>query len=43
MEELPDTCEQCGDAGIGFTDDGEFLCEDCLFESFMDEQLGLGT
>lgn len=25
-------CECCKGPGMGFNEDGEFLCEDCLFE-----------
>lgn len=28
----PKCCEKCEEPGIGFNDDGEFLCEDCAFE-----------
>lgn len=31
-----DCCSKCEERGIGFNDDGVFLCEDCLFE----EQVG---
>lgn len=27
-----DKCEKCSDDAIGFSDDGEALCCDCLFE-----------
>ncbi len=26
-----EACEKCDQRGVGWTDDGEFLCEDCLF------------
>ena len=25
-------CDRCEEQAVGFNDDGEFLCEDCLFE-----------
>lgn len=30
-------CEKCSEKGIGFNDDGEWLCEDCMFEWSMEE------
>lgn len=33
----PESCEQCDENGVGFNDDGEFLCEDCLFEWAIDQ------
>ena len=33
----PDCCEKCDQDGIGHTDDGDFLCEDCLFEQSLPE------
>ena len=32
-------CERCSEPAIGFNDDGEALCEDCLFEEFEDYHL----
>ena len=32
MNLLPEKCERCNEPGVAFNDDGEFLCEDCLFE-----------
>lgn len=31
-------CEKCSEMGIGFNDDGEWLCEDCHFEDLCKEQ-----
>jgi hypothetical protein len=31
-------CEQCDELAIGFTDDGEALCEDCMFEHYLEEE-----
>ncbi len=28
-----DECEVCGQQGAGYTDNGELLCGDCLFEA----------
>jgi hypothetical protein len=25
-------CERCSEDGVGYNEDGEFLCGDCLFE-----------
>lgn len=25
-------CERCSEPGIAYNDDGDWLCEDCLFE-----------
>lgn len=25
-------CDQCDERGIGCNDDGDYLCEDCMFE-----------
>lgn len=33
----PHKCERCDQEGIGFNDDGAFLCEDCLFEEQCEE------
>lgn len=33
-------CEKCGDSAIGFNDDGEFLCQDCLFEATCEDMFG---
>jgi hypothetical protein len=30
-------CEKCTDEAIGFNDDGEALCSDCLFEQTCEE------
>lgn len=32
-------CEQCGDIGVGYNADGEFLCSDCHFMN-IDESSG---
>lgn len=29
----PDCCEQCDQIGVGFNEDGEYLCEECMFEA----------
>lgn len=31
-------CEQCDELSVGFTDDGEALCEDCMFEHYLEEE-----
>lgn len=28
-------CDECPEPGIGYSEDGVFLCEDCLFEDMM--------
>ena len=28
----PNCCKRCEEPGVGFNDDGDFLCEDCMFE-----------
>lgn len=33
-------CEKCGDSAAGYTDDGELMCEDCLFEHTCEELFG---
>lgn len=33
----PEGCDRCSEEGIGFDDDGTFLCEDCLFEQMMED------
>ncbi|WP_277810666.1 hypothetical protein [Chromohalobacter canadensis] len=33
-------CEKCGDQAIGFNDDGDLLCEDCIFEQTCEELFG---
>lgn len=35
---LDDPCEKCQEPGIGFNDDGEWLCEDCHFDDLCEEQ-----
>lgn len=25
-------CDNCNERGVGFNDEGEWLCEDCMFE-----------
>ncbi len=30
-------CERCPETAVGYTDDGEALCEDCLFEHTCEE------
>ena len=34
-------CSKCTERGIGFNDDGEFLCEDCLFDKQTDDAFAL--
>lgn len=34
----PECCERCEDEGIGFDEDGHFLCPDCIFEAQMKAQ-----
>lgn len=29
---MPEQCEKCDEPGVGYNDDGRWLCEDCLFE-----------
>jgi hypothetical protein len=36
VTDTDDKCEKCSAPGVGFNDDGEFLCEDCLFEHACD-------
>lgn len=38
----PKLCEKCTEPGVGFSEDGEFLCEDCIFEkhSEQDDEAG---
>lgn len=31
-ETAPAACDQCDEPGVGFNEDGDFLCEDCLFD-----------
>lgn len=33
-------CEKCSETAIGFNDDGDALCSDCLFETTCDELFG---
>ena len=33
-------CEKCGDQAVGFNDDGDLLCEDCIFEQACEELFG---
>ena len=33
-------CEKCGDQAVGFNDDGDLLCEDCLFTQKCEELAG---
>lgn len=35
-----DRCERCRQDGIGFNEDGVFLCEDCLFEEAVEQTMG---
>lgn len=30
-------CERCSEQAVGFNDYGEALCEDCMFEDFMED------
>lgn len=32
-------CELCGDEGVGFDDDGRFLCADCMFDEACRDEL----
>lgn len=32
-------CKHCQEPGIGYNDDGELLCEDCLFDEAIDEAM----
>jgi hypothetical protein len=38
---MPEQCEQCDEPGVGYNDDGEFLCEDCMFESILEDHDGI--
>lgn len=30
-------CDRCAETAIGYTDDGDALCEDCMFMEMMDD------
>lgn len=32
-------CEKCHDQALGYNDDSELLCEDCLFEYVCEEMV----
>lgn len=32
-------CRRCREPAVGYNDNGEFLCEDCLFEEAVDEAM----
>lgn len=34
-EFFPEECEVCGEPSVGYSEDGEALCEDCFFEAFL--------
>lgn len=29
-------CDRCDEPGVGYNEDGDFLCEDCMFEEFVE-------
>lgn len=33
-------CDRCAEPAVCFNDDGEALCEDCLFSDAIDESIG---
>jgi hypothetical protein len=32
-------CKNCQEPGVGYNDDGEFLCEDCLLDEAIDQMM----
>lgn len=32
-----ETCEKCGDQAVAVSEDGEALCEDCIFKQACEE------
>lgn len=32
-------CDRCSEPGIGYNDDGVFLCEDCIFEEAAEQAM----
>jgi len=35
----PNCCEKCDQPGVGFNDDGVYLCGDCLLDEVTDNDL----
>jgi hypothetical protein len=40
-EPVSHICCRCRENGVGFNDDGDFLCEDCIADEIIERQFGL--
>lgn len=35
-------CDRCDQPGVGYNEDGDFLCEDCIADELIDATFGDG-